>query len=649
MVFPNCVTETLLNPPAKQIYEDFYSFWGNYIWPLPHYSRYEAVAGLEQKADETRCMTTALSKLTEVYELGLSVDSGLGWLAGPDVSDRAKLFKQKPKVFGTKYAVPDTEEIGRREKWANVNRVLIDALGGAYQNHLLNPQFALVPGPDPLTQTKMPGLFEVNVKPPPLVDTQKHYRNPRYLRPNDVQSDTKADTSGVPSEFLSPAALTMAQKEWLLETEWAQRAFLSSYCLALIDNSATFQHVRTLTISRLSSRYLTVLQRKDIWVALPKLDKLTVLVSADWRTVLKHPAGLVSTPAIQPSDATGQFRDFLATCVMNNKNIKTLRLGWVGGGECAAGMYARNKHVLPSPVMDTGDGRDGLAKELTVLIMRHIQHLTFTNCWFTPKALKTLVVKMKRAALHTLTLDSVSLTGDPKASAGATDNQAANPRAGQLNPALWSTNPHCIYLGVNGQLSFYENGGFGVPAEAEVAGPSTANQYPNPNSTAWLGRSNPRFGSWGEVIDSITLGETIAYKKYLHAFNHKDEEPPRSRSSGTLTRINFVSCGYVRLINMGDSFRQQDIGEIVSDPPPCLHKRFVELMRVMMACHGDVFLGQIVPSLASNEQELLQNGFGMRLGWGDDESKWENIEDGQPEGGSGRFSGSVEAPTPGLV
>jgi len=35
------------------------------------------------------------------------------------------------------------------------------------------------------------------------------------------------------------------------------------------------------------------------------------------------------------------------------------------------------------------------------------------------------------------------------------------------------------------------------------------------------------------------------------------------------------------------------------------------------------------------------------MGWGDDEAKWESLEDGQPEGGSGRFSGSVEAMGPG--
>lgn len=40
------------------------------------------MADMESKADETRCMTLALSNLDSLIELGLSIDSGLGWIQG---------------------------------------------------------------------------------------------------------------------------------------------------------------------------------------------------------------------------------------------------------------------------------------------------------------------------------------------------------------------------------------------------------------------------------------------------------------------------------------------------------------------------------------------------------------------------------------
>ena len=49
-------------------------------------------------------MAEALSYLTNVRELGLSLDSGLGWLHGSDQSDRAKTAKGKSKVFGARYS-----------------------------------------------------------------------------------------------------------------------------------------------------------------------------------------------------------------------------------------------------------------------------------------------------------------------------------------------------------------------------------------------------------------------------------------------------------------------------------------------------------------------------------------------------------------
>ncbi|KAL8720010.1 MAG: hypothetical protein Q9225_003055 [Loekoesia sp. 1 TL-2023] len=93
--------DTLKGLPSKTKYEVQDSFWGTYEWPQEHYNRFEQAAKLEQKADETSAMAAAFSELKGIKELGLSILSGLGWQTGPDISDRVKLLKTKPAVFGS--------------------------------------------------------------------------------------------------------------------------------------------------------------------------------------------------------------------------------------------------------------------------------------------------------------------------------------------------------------------------------------------------------------------------------------------------------------------------------------------------------------------------------------------------------------------
>ena len=57
---------------------------------------------------------------------------------------------------------------------------------------------------------------------------------------------------------------------------------------------------------------------------------------------------------------------------------------------------------------------------------------------------------------------------------------------------------------------------------------------------------------------------------------------------------------------------------------------------------GDLYLGKIIPVILRVEECLLTHAFGMRLGWGEKTDKYDNIEDRQLEGGSGRFSGVLD-------
>ena len=65
-------------------------------------------------------------------------------------------------------------------------------------------------------------------------------------------------------EALQPSDLTQIQEEWLLEADWAQRAFFQSYILSTIDNQGTFYNVTSFNFACLPSTYLVILYRQAL-------------------------------------------------------------------------------------------------------------------------------------------------------------------------------------------------------------------------------------------------------------------------------------------------------------------------------------------------------------------------------------------------
>ena len=623
--------EQLCNHPKKGKYEHHTTFWGPYKWPHPFYSRYEVVEGLEKKADEFRCMSLALSYLKEVRELGLSLDSGLGWIAGPDISDRARIFQEKPRIFGHSHPFHDFDakkdwtrklhELGLYNTKYNIDgRTIHTAEGPLHKNaydfyectvHLdAGRPFLTFPDRDessnPCNETLIYGGNNLSIVPPNsrlVQDPLHHIRN--------VEHGTK--DSSFKSASLVPNNLTTAQKEWLLETEWAQRAFLSSYCMALADNSQTFKNVESLTIAKLSSRYLAALQRDDFWKALPNLNSLTIKVSADLRDIQKTDSGVVEAPDIMPSKAATPFYNLVEGYIANIAGIKTLNLGYFGGGEHQGGIFGRNQHVLPAPLYDFSNHCNIYVP--CVLSLPYVEHLTLTNCWVAPATLIS-VVQMATPKMRTLTLDSVSLT----------THYAGNER--EPNPLEYG-----VYSIPNGLPRLND---------PEIGNLWDSRGYtPEPNAQSspnhWL-ITGGRKGSWRDVIDRITPGPTINLLRYAYQYM---EFAPGMRT-GPLERIDFVSCGYVRLPDQV-GLDQDGIGEVTIRPAiATLEKRAMDLIPVMMHRNADLLLGQIVPSLAEEELGIFTDCFPMTIGWGDDNTKYHNHEDGQPTGGSGRFSGHVE-------
>jgi hypothetical protein len=509
--------ESLSDPPIKSITEKQISFWGNYDWPYDKYRRFDAVAGLETAADETPRMKIAFSELTKVKELALSVDSGLGWLNGPDRSIRARILRRPPAVFGASKTIPDRRAQAQQELWRRIETI--------HENEEEDIKLATLyrlNGMRPLSEVDESRMLALEQPGMPYMDQHliheaiphdtaevplpTSFDDPEVLDrfvlgPSSSNTGilfTSVYSSTNAGQIMSPvipADLTKAQKEWLLETEWAQRAFMSSYMLSIIDNPLTFTPVHTLNISRLSDRYLDTLNRADFWDALPNLKNLTLMVVPGWRDVYKDEAGFVDTPRINPINSLDQFCDLLANHVANRRGVQSLTLGWIGGGEHAEGLHARNKLIMPAPLIGTTVGTHGnpvLASEiitetdqgrLSMALMRfpYVERLVLRNCWITPASLLQFVKIHDDLSLKNLVLDSVSLTGTLRPNGNG--NQTGQP-GGALNLPLIPAPPNALFgTGAAGNASNNNAGGQG-------GNNTQAQPLPNNNQLlAWLSQT----------------------------------------------------------------------------------------------------------------------------------------------------------------
>lgn len=623
----NITIASLANPPEKPLYKTYTSFWGTYKWPYSQYQRFSALEDKERTFDDARCMKLALSMLTAVTELGLSVDSGLGWLSGPDISDRARLLRRQTPIFNTQYADPSDEEIDQVEIWEGLRPGSFNARRPTFQTVLMS-------GPNLATPYIEWAISQPQAVYPPLIFEGIDLE--AYIPPTD-ENPTRNIYGASPSDnpFLSspliPSALTDGQNQWLLENEWAQLACMSSFCMSLTDNATLFQHLRTLNFAKLSSRYLSGLAREDLWKALPQIQKLILLVSPDWRDI-KMEGVVVRSPAILPSGSAMQVYCLLEDHIRPRENITHLEIGWIGGGERAQGIFARSKSILPAPILNFGMDEPTIELQCRILSLPHVQNLTLRNCWLAPPTLKQFVQLNQSLNMRNLTLNSVSLTAVPGR------RTAARPTGAVRITNRFSPPPGMYFQSGPILDTYLKSRQEKAPAGGHVSGTDATNPYQQP-SPSCLQIKNLRSGSWPEVIDTITPGHTIAHEKYLQGHTHDSPEP---RNVGSLRRVEFISCGYVRLTNF-TRLDQEPICQVVSDPPPCLLQRATDLKVVMMSAENDLLLGQIAPAMAKHESDLLQFVWGMQMGWdADNMSKYETREDGQPVGGSGRFSGVVE-------
>ncbi|KAG0646691.1 hypothetical protein D0Z07_6214 [Hyphodiscus hymeniophilus] len=686
----------LANPPTKSDQEAIKAFWGIYRWPFKAYNRYAQLEGLEQTADETRTMAKALRFIVNANELGLSIDGGLGWLAGPDINQRVIDRGGKVPVFGESKFVPEdppkitkaqskiastsspSSSPGEGHQRTIFRRMLQES---GHQGQALEAALQMLqegehitdfnPPHDPLASTvsSASSSFRANSLSAVATPTPAHAPTPVFVTPNglhfapttlfagsyynvagdarevinldpDSESDdmdgetateaqaitTAAKSSKTKSEGcpLKPNELTTPQREMLLEIEWAQRAFMQSYAIAIIDNPMTFNFIETLTIARIPNRHLPILRREDFWDGLPQLKKFSLAVIPDWRDIVKLPTSWVQDIKLAPSQSVNGVFQILQDQISRRKNIKTLHFEWIGGGEEAAGLFARNQQVLAAPLVPKALDMVNRSYVAHLLALPHVEHLSLKNCWVSPHILTRLALAMKKEALQSFTFDSVSLTAPV----------ALNAQPGPLTHAGHNNAHHAAVniLLLNLQpLAGGHNGPAPIPVPAV---PTNANGGP-----AWL--SPPRVGSWSSFIDTFTPGNTIAQIRYAR---NQDVYEPEPRDPSSINTLEFKSCGYVHLPLDFD----QTILDPSAPPPPqaqAITKHISEIDAHMMKPH-DYTMGTIVNHICNREKQTLENAFQMDVGWGPSRSVLyaDSVADGIVHPGQGRFDGLIWQP-----
>ena len=647
--------------PQKKDLDILVSYHGTYDWPLEHYARFPKLDKLEQTADETLRMKASFANLSIVQELGLSVDNGLGWMNGPDRSIRAKILEQPSTVFGSDGDGGHDRFQTARDFWTALQR--------SHQEYAPNvniKETILKRQPTAASLVEMEALLQSRYSDTQRWPSIESGRVPALHSSHCAEKLSVVYTSHQTIEDrpdFSPAELKKEHKEWLLETKWAQQAFLESYILAVIDNHDTFSGVTTLNLAKLSSGLSPKVARPDFWEALPALSAVTIQISPDWRTVEKDDAGVTETVGLPPSKAVKPFYEILCDRVAPRKSIKTLKVGWVGGGEHAEGMFGRNNHILPAPISQLNESPWGRGSRL---VFPFVERLTLSNCWMTSSGLEDFVQEHKTSCLSTLTLDSFSLSAPrtwqatfpgtavtnmmlasmPLGQFGNSSSQPAGPNAlhppnapaqpTPVSPAQGThsqqANPTLNHAGQQQHINQLFHGA--TAASGAIPSGTAHGQQPAGSSPDFRCR-----GSWPHLLNLISPGSP---RDKNAALASSAKKTPSSTSA--LQTIELKSCGYVRLNKTNDvahhAMTQGDLNRHYTCPWFC-HRKAQLKPHMLQTERRDRYMGSIVQFMAPEELKALRVSWGLVEGWSDHDLAEAAEFDGLAPGGTGRVSGTI--------
>lgn len=414
-------------PPVKLNQEIVPAPWGLYRWPIMDYQRYAQLEGIEKLADETQHMKRAFQFLRVVSEIGLSCDAGLGYLQGPDTNPLCRRIQPpvfRPTIYGNNEA--DSEGGSDEDSDRSMSLIILKqmAMNAGYDSNewpravlrLLEDEGRAVQWVEQISASGESSHHKI-----PRFEVTKDTTKEELIElieslvgdedPENVSSAAHTRTSG-----LCPNNLTASQVEMLLELEWAHRALMDSYVIAVMDNKDSFQALDTLTIARCSGRHVPSLMKAEFWETMTCLRSFHLGVIPDWRRLHKDDTGGVSQTRISPIETYGAVFNLLHKFVGEQKNIKHVSFEWISGGEFAVGKSQRDRYIMPAPVLAEAPNMVELQTRFgdeDVINLPHVERLSLKNCWFTPHVFLNVVKKMSRETLRDLELESVSLTGPP--------------------------------------------------------------------------------------------------------------------------------------------------------------------------------------------------------------------------------------------
>ncbi|GKT66694.1 F-box domain-containing protein [Colletotrichum tofieldiae] len=475
--------ESLAYPPIKPTQKAITSYWGIYRWPHESYLRYTELEGLEQTADETASMKEALRCLAQVQELGLCCDAGLGYLLGPDQQLESPplphpvfgLRNLRYRTLQRRLARADSDAMNARklafESPRDFKYTVLESMvrNAGYTQDQAKDAIAMLLSTENVSLTNIDFDERTAAAAAALANPESQGTNRVILQHVNAGPDQDHDenfartvvaalndsTAGHP---LQPRNLTRGQKEMLLELEWAHRALIQSYVIALIDNARlnSFNSLTTLTIAKIPSSHIFMFQRPDFWRSLPNLTNVALAVVADWRQVAKVAPGCVEDTFVSPVDSVTKVHRLLQDHVGQQENIKFLHFEWICGGEFAPGMTQRNLYVLPVPICSPEQMVHPETAKLpgVLLSLPHVKHLSLKNCYATPHVFLQAIRTMAQQSLQKLELESVSLTGSP------TRDQ------GHINAVF---HPHAHVVGAPIQIQVQAPGQAQIQAAQQVA------------------------------------------------------------------------------------------------------------------------------------------------------------------------------------
>jgi hypothetical protein len=669
--------DALAHPPLKPTQEAISTFWGMYRWPHQNYNRYADLEGIEQTADETQGMKDAMRCLSKVTNLGLCCDAGLGFLVRPD--RHARGAKSQHPVFATRNwrrehrrtSVSDDDDepivtiadfnghVAPRRKASctdpvHYKRNVLEKMArdAGFKGAEINEAIDL------LLQSENINLSDIDFD-ERSVALNNAQSTPALPSVDEMElgargwtvhrADNGPSNTDVRRHPLIPAHLTRAQKELLLELEWAHRAMIQSYVLAMIDNASQgcYSSLTTLTIAKIPSSHVHILYRDDFWGCFPNLTNVSIGVIADWRSISKPAPGCIDDTPVSPLESVGKVFKLLNSYIGNQPKIESLHFEWICGGEFAPSAFQRNQYILPAPFLEDPERMTepfGPSLDASSLLkLPHIKHLSLKNCWSSPQVLLQTVRQMGLSSLEKLELESVSLSGQPtqvpQFPLHLTQVQIAPPG----NPANFVP---AVQV---------------APWPAAENNPAAAPEPPTPTSPASV--QVPDLLTWSGLLEHFSPGAKIrnmfeddddvsdasrqAWQAKVGAVSHNLHRSGRligDERRYKLRCLSLKSCGYVAIDSVNTDTRALlPAGTQVLGGP--VHEHLHSLSPLMQRSK-DRLMGRIVPYLHAQELFNLTEAFDMTPGWDDiysDKMIEEAIADGVDVPGMGRFTGIIQA------